>query len=286
MRRRVSRVSLLIGSMFVAWGLVASIALLVVGAIHRSDTALAAPAAAIPLRDAIDRVRTFADDASLELEGGLAPTLPGDDSRPIYWLEAGTGEIVDEFKVDAVSGEILEATFRSRLLRTSSDRRATIEEAALLASSFGAQKFSGFGQLTLLERSTSPAPEVGTLYSLKWVKVDPRTRAELPTSVSISVASASNRIVRYLAQRDSVAIDTTPRITADDASTVALKSVSADRRWRGAAINARRLQVIYDEVNHQRLAWAVLLDAPGSLAGQLRMLVLVDAGTSEVIETN
>jgi hypothetical protein len=286
MRRRMYRVGLLIGSMFVAWGLVASIALIVVSAIHQGDTALASPRAAIPMRDAIERVRIFADDSSLELEGGLAPSLPGGDSRPIYWLEAGAGETVDEFKVDALSGEILEANFRSRLLRTSSDRRATIEEAALLASTFGAQKFAGFDQLTLLERSTLPAPEVGSVHSLKWILVDPKTRAELPTSVSISVGSANNRIVRYLAQRDTVAINTNPRVTADDASTVALKTVAADRRWNGASISSRRLQVIYDEVNHQRLAWAILLDAPGSLSGQARTLVLVDAGTSELIETN
>ena len=286
MRRRVLRVGLLIGSMLVAWGLVASIALLVVSAIHHGDQALAAPQSAIALGDAIERVRTFAEDSGLQLEGGLSPSVPGDDSRPIYWLESGTGNAVDEFKVDALTGEILEATWRSRLLSLSSDRGATIEDAALVASGFASKKFTGFDKLTLIERSTMPAPELGSLYSLKWVQVDARTRAELPTSVTISVASANNRVVRYLAQRDAVQIDTSPRITADQASTLTLNAVSGDRRWNGATINSRRLQVIYDDVNHQRLAWAILLDAPGSLAGQARMRVLVDAKTGELIETN
>src|SRR5690242_17919655 len=144
MRRRVLRVGLLIGSMLVAWGLVASIALLVVSAIHHGDQALAAPQSAIALGDAIERVRTFADDSSLQLEGGLSPSVPGDDSRPIYWLESGTGNAVDEFKVDALTGEILEATWRSRLVPPSSDRRATIEDAALVASGFASKKFTGF----------------------------------------------------------------------------------------------------------------------------------------------
>jgi hypothetical protein len=272
--------------MCIAWALVAGIALMVVSAIHQGDAALASPQSAIPLRDAIERVRSFTDDPSLDLDGGLAPSLPGDDSRPIYWLESGSGEIVDDFKVDALTGEILEATWRSRLLRPASDRGASMEDAAVLASNFGARKFKGFDTLTLLERSTLPAPELGSLYSLKWVLVDSKTRAELPTSVTISVASANNKIVRYLAQRDQLEIETSPRISADQASTVAVNAVSSDRRWRGATVSSRRLQVIYDDVNHQRLAWAILLDAPGSLAGQARMLLLVDAQTSEVIETN
>jgi hypothetical protein len=286
MRRRIFRVGLLIGSMFLAWALVAAIALIVVGAIHHGDTAQAAPQAAIPLRDAMERVRSFTEDSSLQLEGGLAPTLPGNDSRPIYWLESGSGERVDEFKVDAETGEILEAVWRSRLMRPTSDRRASIEDAALVASNFAAGKFAGFDKLTLLERSTMPAPELGSLHSLKWVQVDPKTRAELPTAVTISVASANNRVVRYLAQRDVLLIDTSPRITADQASTTVLNAVASDRRWRGASITSRRLQVIYDDVNHQRLAWAVLLDAPGSLAGEARLLLLVDAQTSQLIETN
>ena len=286
MRRRVFRVGLLIGAMLVAWGLVASIALLVVSAIRHGDSALASPQSAIPLRDAIERVRTFAEDPRLQLDGGLAPSIPGDDSPPVYWLESGAGEQVDEFKVDALTGEILEANFRSRLLRPTSDRRATIEDAAAVASSFAAPRFSGFNQLTLVERSTMPASEVGSVHSLKWVQLDARTRAELPTSVTIGVASASNRVVRYLAQRDPVEIDTTPRITADEAASIALKAAAEDRRWQGASISSRRLQVIYDDVNHQRLAWAVLLDAPGSMAGHARLLVVVDAKTSELIETN
>jgi hypothetical protein len=286
MRRRIYRVGLLIGSMLVAWGLVASIALVVVTAIHNGDAALAAPQSSIGLGDAIERVRKFTDDASLQLEGGLGPSLPGDDSHPIYWLEAGSGETVDEFKVDALTGEILEATWRSRLLHPAADRHATIEDAALVASGFGAKKFAGFDKLTLIERSTMPAPELGSLYSLKWVLVDAKTRAELPTSVSISVASANNRVIRYLAQRDEVQIDTSARITAEQAGTKALDVVSSDPQWRGASINSRRLQVIYDDVNHQRLAWAILLNAPGSQAGQARTLVLVDAKTGELIDTN
>jgi len=286
MGRRCFRVGLLIGSMFVSWGLVASIALLVVGAIRHGDTALASPQSAVSLKDAIDRVRAFSEDSSLDLHGGLSPTLPGDDTRPVYWLESGDGEQVDEFKVDGLSGEVLEATFRSRLQRSASDRRASIEDAALIAASFGGQRFKGFNDLTLLERSTLSAQDVGPMYSLKWVQVDSSTRAELPTSVTVSVASANSRVIRYLAQRDPLEIDTSPKVTADQAVSVALSTAANDRRWRDANITSRRLQVIYDEMNHQRLAWAVLLDASGSSADARRLLMLVDARTSQLIEAN
>jgi hypothetical protein len=286
MRRRFFRVGLLIGSMSIASGLVASIALLAVGAIGHGNTALASPQSAISLKDAIDHVRAFSEDPSLDLHGGLSPTAPGDDTRPVYWLESGNGEQVDEFKVDGLSGEVLEATFRSRLQRSASDHRASIEDAALIASSFGGKQFKGFKDLTLLERSTLPAHEVGSMYSLKWVQVDRASGVELPTAVTVSVASANSRVVRYLAQRDPLEIDTSPKITADQAASVALSTAASDRRWRDANIASRRLQVIYDEMNHQRLAWAVLLDASGSAAEARRLLMLVDARTSDLIQTN
>ena len=54
MRRRIFRIGLLIGSMLLAWGLVAGIAVIVVGIIHKGDSVLAAPGSMMPLRDAID----------------------------------------------------------------------------------------------------------------------------------------------------------------------------------------------------------------------------------------
>jgi len=286
MRRRFFRIGLLIGSMLLAWGLVAGIAMIVVGIIHQGDSVLAAPQSVMSMREAMDRVRTFAEDPKLDLSGGLSPTVPGDDSRPVYWFESGSGTSVDEFKVDGLSGEVLEATFRSRLIRTSPDRRTTMEQAAVIASGFADRRFDGFSKLTLIERSSLPAQDVGTIHSIKWVLVDGSTRAELPTSVTVSVTGTDGRVIRYIAQRDPLHIDTKPTISADQASNVALSEVAADRDWRSATVSSRRLQVIYDEVDHQRLVWAVALDAPSTAPSPTRLMMFVDARSSQIIELN
>jgi hypothetical protein len=286
MRRRIFRIGLLIGSMLLASALIAGIAVIVLGIIHQGDSALAAPQSVMPMREAMDRVRAFAEDPKLDLSGGLSPAIPGDDSRPVYWFESGAGTTVDEFKVDGLTGEVLEATFRSRLIRTTPDRRTTMEQAAVIASGFAGRRFDGFSKLTLIERSSLPAQDVGAIHSIKWVLVDESTRAELPTSVTVGVTGTDGRVVRYIAQRDLLKIDTKPTISADQASSAALSEVAADRDWRSATVSSRRLQVIYDEVDHQRLAWAVALDAPNTTPTPMRLLIFVDARSGEIIELN
>ncbi|MFN0073718.1 MAG: hypothetical protein ACKVVP_19735 [Chloroflexota bacterium] len=286
MRRRIARVGLVILSILWASGLMAGIGVLLVGIFDHGTSALASQSGAIALRDAMEHVRDLADDPTLQFRGELDQSLLGESTRPIYWLESGTGETTDEFRVDARTGLVLEAVFRSRMKQNAGDRRASIEDAAIIAARFGARHFDGFNSLTLLERSQTATGERDTFHTLKWVLVDSATQVELPVSVLITVSGMNGGVVRYLAQRDEVTVRLTPTVSKGQATITARNAVDSDARWRNASIESQRLQVIYDEVNNQRLAWAVLFARPRPSPTSQRLLVLVDAHTRDVIDAD
>lgn len=239
------------------------------------------------LQDAITSVRQFAGQPSLLLEGGLQPEAEADQRADLFYLESVSpvrGE--DFFKVDARTGEVVEATMRGRLAPdTHAATTAHTQPAAeAVASQFARTHFWGFDQLVLVDRSTRTG-DSGTIYSFKWTQLAQESRAELPTSVSLAVSARSGQVFWYLSQRDPVQIDTRPAIAQDQAIEITQAWLQPrDERWDLAAPPDTRLQIVYDDDGRQQLVWSIQYQSrPEGPRASLRLLV--DAQTGELIQS-
>ncbi|MFN8525747.1 MAG: hypothetical protein U0821_21825 [Chloroflexota bacterium] len=242
----------------------------------------ATPTDLVRLDQAVASVRRFAGDPRLQLEGGLQTDPVGSRTIALYHLETVhpvRGE--DFYKVDARTGEVLEATMRTRLTL---DPPLGVGEnqAQRAAATFAQTRFLGFDSLVLVERSTR-ATDGTTVYSFKWSQVASDSGAELPVSVSLAVSATSGSVVWYLAQRDALQIDPHPavdRAAAVEAAAVRLRA--SDPRWDTSSPISVRLQVLYDDDNEQQLVWSVTFPSrvPGARPSIRR---LVDAQSGEVI---
>jgi hypothetical protein len=158
-----------------------------------------------------------------------------------------------------------------------------LADAEALAARFARTHFWGFDQLRLVDRSTRTG-ENGTVYSFKWGQLAPDSRAELPVSVSVAVMSRSGQVFWYLGQRDPLQIDPQPTVDRERAVATARAWLSPnDGRWDLDQPLAVRLQVLYDDDDHQQLVWSVLFrgrqDSPRST-----FRLLVDAQSGEIIQ--
>lgn len=236
----------------------------------------------ITLEQAISSVRRFMGKPDLAIEGGRQTAdIPG-PGADIYYLEtigAAYGE--DYLKVDARTGEVLEATLRSRLAAAGSRDDLNPREAEEVAARFAHQRFFGFDDLTLVDRSSRETDRT-TLYSFKWSKLADESGAELPVSVSVALAAANGEVVWYLAQRDPVQIDVRPSVDPAEAVRAAASSLEARQsRWETEAPTVR-LQVLYDERNRQHLVWSITFRARQPTA-RPTLRLLVDAHTGRLI---
>jgi hypothetical protein len=238
----------------------------------------------ISLQEAIDSVRSFAGQPSLVLEGGLQADADQGQRGNLYYLESVSptrGE--DFFKVDARTGEVVEATFRGRMAPDDTGTDLTLAEAQSLARWFARTHFWRFEQLTLVDRS-SRTGETGTIYSFKWVQIAPDTRAELPVSVSLAVMAQSGQVFWYLSQRDPLQIDVHPAIDQDQAvGTVRAWLQPRDQRWDLDRPASVRLQVLYDDDDQQQLVWSVLLRARET-GPRSTIRLLIDAQNGQIMQ--
>lgn len=237
------------------------------------------------LEQAVESVRRFADQQATELEGGLEQ-LPAGTGSPLYYLETAQGE--DTFKVNARTGEVLEASWTSRLLSVGpADQRAEqpLEAVEASARSFASVRFHGFDELRLIERSMNPAAGGAAIYTLKWAAVHPESGAELPTSVAVSISSQTGEVVWYLAQRDELRIDARPQISRQQAIAAAAGLAERAGRWDASRVESLRLQVIYDADGRQQLVWSMLFPSrPDGAAGNHPYLrIAIDATTGTVV---
>ena len=227
-----------------------------------------------------ERVRQFVGDPNLPLVGLLESGAFGGRRYAVYHFEtlAGPGEEVDEFKVDARTGEILEVW-----LRRDGPAGPPVDSAAAerIARDFAARAFAGFDRLRLVEQSTTPAPDEGTLYRFKWAQIAP-SGAELPVSATVVVSGQRGRVVWYLAQRDPLEIDPTPAIPRERAVAVAAERAAREGHWKPVPQTVRLL-VIYGDDNRQRLVWSVVF-VPPEPAGRGPLRLLVDARSGELLE--
>lgn len=244
----------------------------------------------ISLAAAKDRVDRF--DASSG--GGGTEDLSGDLERgafggrdfAVFNLEtAGGGR---SFKVDARTGEVLEANWSDRLTPPPSDLHLSPDEAESRAGKLAGQRFVGFSELSLVKQGFGPAANGNRVYTFKWAKLAPDTGAELPTSVSLSLTEASGALVWYLAQRMPVEVNVQPAVMRAEAVTAAAALADRDGIWETSKPGSVRLQVVYDDDNRQRLVWAVSFgrrpDGPPSSRPTLR--VLLDAQSGEALATH
>lgn len=220
----------------------------------------------------------------LDLHGQLERAETGSASYAVYELETAVDDPVGQqsYTVDARTGEVLEMTRTGLSEPPLAAERLDPVEAEQRAERFAAARFLGFKALSPVEQSTVTGPDGGQLYAYKWAMIAPESGAELPTSVSVALAAASGEVVWYLAQRESVAIDTRPVI--DRASAIAAAAAQAESLgdWDFRTPRSVRLQVIFDQDNRQRLVWVVVFTGRGDApAARPRLRVLIDARTGE-----
>lgn len=233
------------------------------------------------LQDAINSVRRFTGQSGLVLGGGVQTTGEPSQRGDLYYLETVSptrGE--DFYKVDARTGEVIEATMRSRLAPGAHSADLAQAAAEALAGQFARTHFWGFEQLTLVDRSIRTG-EGGTTYSFKWTLLAADSRAELPTSVSLAVAGRSGQVFWYLSQREPVQIETRPAIQQAQAIEIARAWLSPrDERWDLAEPAAARLQILYDDHDQQQLVWSVQFQArQAGPRSSVRLLINAQTGT-------
>jgi hypothetical protein len=250
----------------------------------------ASSAGLISLEAAKERVDRF--DASSggggteDLTGSLERGSFGGKDYAVFNLETPGGE--RSFKVDARTGEVLEANWADRLAPPPPNVQLSPAEAESRARQLAGQRFVGFNELSLVEQQFGSAANGNRVYTFKWAKLAPDTGAELPTSVSLSLTEASGALVWYLAQQMPVEVAVQPAVMRAEA--VATAAVLADRDgiWETGTPSSVRLQVIYDDNNRQRLVWAVSFGrrTAGPPGDRLTLRVLLDAQSGEPLTTH
>lgn len=238
----------------------------------------------VNLQGAIDSARRFAGQPDLVLEGSLQPGDQGARGAGLFSLETVSpvrGE--DLFKVDAATGEVVEATLRDRLAPAQDSAELSFAEAERRAERFARAHFWGFDQLQIVDRSTRTG-ETGPIHSFKWTQLAADSGAELPTSVSIAVSGRSGQVFWYLGQRDPLKIDATPAVEREQAVTIASGWLRPrDSRWALDEPTSVRLQVLYNDDDQQQLVWSVtyraVQDGPRS-----SIRLLVDGQTGQILQ--
>ena len=225
--------------------------------------------------------QVFAGRDDLDLRGGLEQGAYGVDGYAIFYLESagpgGQGE--QSFKIDARTGEVLEATRLGSLATAGSAGALSPQDAESRAERFASDRFLGFATMSLVERTITQAAGGNQLYVFKWAMVAPESGAELPTLVSISISAADGEPVWYLAQRESTAVDVQPSVQREEAVATAAGLVERTERWDARAPSSVRLQVVYNQDNRQQLAWAITFPSKpdGAAPGRPSLRVLIDA---------
>jgi hypothetical protein len=240
-------------------------------------------ASPISLNQAMGNARRFAGEPDLELEGSLQSDPSRQRFADFYYLEsAGSSRGEDFIKVDARTGEVVEATFRSRIEPSGPPIGLGLTEAEQAAARYAHDRFYGFDTLELVDRS-SRASAGNMVHSFKWSQVAADSGAELPVSVSVAMSAGSGEVVWYLAQRDQILVDVRPTVDRAQAIQTAASAVRVrDARWDNANPAAVRLQVLYDDENQQQLVWSVTFNArqPSS---RPTIRLLVDAHSGRLI---
>ncbi|MFN8633921.1 MAG: hypothetical protein U0893_08715 [Chloroflexota bacterium] len=238
----------------------------------------------VSLQEAEESVRRFTEAPGLALDGGLQ--TEGEESRrgELYYLESASPTPGDDFfKVDARTGEVIEATFRSRMVPSAGATDLTLADAETIAVQFARSRFWGFDRLVLVDRSVRTSDN-GTSYTFRWNQLAQGSRAELPVSVSVSVMSGSREVFWYLGQRDQLQIDTRPAVERAQAVDTARAWLRPrDQRWELSQPDSVRLQVLYDDDDRQQLVWSVVFrarqDGPRS-----SIRLLIDAQNGRLIQ--
>jgi hypothetical protein len=243
---------------------------------------LAAPATGrVALQAAIDSVRHLVGEPALLLEGGVQ----ADDGSGgnIYYLESVSptrGE--DIFKVDARTGEVIEATFRGRLAPVEVAADLALMDAEAVAARFARSNFWGFDHLILVDR-TARSSDTGMVYSFQWSQVAAESHAELPVSVSVSVMAQSGQVFWYLSQRDPLQVSVVPTIPLSQAVATARAWLGPrDGRWNLEQPAAVRLRVLSDDDGQQRLMWSVQFAARDDEGPRAGIKVLIDAQNGQL----
>ena len=154
-------------------------------------------------------------------------------------------------------------------------------EAEQAAGRFAQERFVGFDELRLVERS-SRVSESNVVHSFKWNQIAADSEAELPVSVSVAIASGSGEVVWYLAQREPLLVATRPTIDRARAIRTAARALGrSEARWDPSPSSVR-LQVLYDDDDQQQLVWSMTFRSRQE-GSRPTLRLLVNAHTGELI---
>jgi hypothetical protein len=239
----------------------------------------------ISLETATASVRAFSGRDALELAGGLQSASVDQGRYPVFYIEPTVSDSAgsDSFRVDARSGEVIEATEVGQLAAPAGTDLSPIE-AEQQAERFVTDRFLGFSTLNLVDRSVAPAANENRLYVFKWAMLASESGAELPTSVSVALATSTGQMVWYRAQRESVQIDSRPVVSRESAVSSTAAVVEQGGIWDSRSPSSVRLQVLHDPDNRQQLVWSISFPArAGATAARSSLRVLVNATSGELI---
>jgi hypothetical protein len=280
--------------MYALFGFMAGLACLslttLASSLPETPHAVSAPTTGAPatgrvnLQGAYESVRRFAGQPDLSLDGGLQTKDQGTRSDGIYYVET-TAPMRGEnfFKVNAATGEVIEATLRDRMAPERNAADLTIAQAEQRAAQFARTHFWGFDQLQIVDRSTR-AGDNGPIHSFKWTQITSDSGAELPISVSIAVSGQSGQVFWYLSQRDPLNISATPAIGRDQALATAQSWLRPrDSRWALEDPISVRLQILYDDDDQQQLVWSVTFRAAED-GPRPSIRLLVDGQTGQILQ--
>jgi hypothetical protein len=239
----------------------------------------------ISLELALQSAQQFVGRQDLALEGGLETSRSPQYGFAAYYLESAGGSGDQSFKVDARTGEVLEMSRLDWLAGGAAATRLGALEAESAAESFARGHFLGFAALNLVEQTMAPGPDGALLYTYKWALLAAESGAELPTSVSVSLASSSGEVVWYLAQREAATVSAQPAIGRDLAISTAAVLVDRAARWDARTPASVRLQIIFNAQNRQQLVWAITFPSRADVTapGRPSLRLLIDAQTGESI---
>jgi hypothetical protein len=263
----------------------------------------------LTMDEAQTQVRTFLNEADVELVGYLVDTAAQTPKPGIFFppyigaqlfvlTREAESEAADVFVVDADTGEILKAVLPSRAKVEQSGQAVSEAEAMAIAERFARSQFAGFVELTQIEDSVllepdgeyligAPSPSLSSMPTfVRWRLHDAESGAWLPTFVAVGVDQQTGQVVSYTARRMGADGITPPTIIETQAIQIGMAQMQQqDPGLAGATVERVELATAF--VGQQdRFVWIIEIAGAEERAaehGQTVSGVLIDAVTGDVV---
>ena len=179
----------------------------------------------ISLDEAIEIVRTFIGDPGANLEGAREDGLHGLEEYVITH-DIDAAEYADQYIVDAVTGEIIEATISMNTSLHASIQTVTEDEAQLIAEEFVRARVSHFDSLIPSESQTSViGPGIDgdeVVHVAEWRQQDSNSGAWLPTWITVEVDLDTGLVYSFVIRVEDYDGPIEPQVSHEQAIEAAL----------------------------------------------------------------